>query len=63
MSKIPTIVTINFAVILFPRSFIVLAYPWSLALFNRSEFVTTDTELKAIAADATIGLSRIPKNG
>lgn len=30
---------------------------------SRSAFVTTDTELMAIAAPAIIGLSRIPKKG
>ena len=32
-------------------------------LFKRSEFVTTDTELKAMAAAANSGLSRMPKKG
>jgi hypothetical protein len=30
---------------------------------NRSEFVTAETELNAMAAPASIGLSKIPKNG
>jgi hypothetical protein len=30
---------------------------------RRSEFVTTETELNAMAALASIGLSNIPKNG
>ena len=30
---------------------------------RRSEFVTTETELNAMAAPASIGLSNIPKNG
>ena len=33
------------------------------ALFSRSEFPITDTELKLIAAAAMMGLSRIPKAG
>jgi hypothetical protein len=39
------------------------AYQASLARRNRSAFVTTDTELNAIAAPANIGESRIPKAG
>jgi hypothetical protein len=30
---------------------------------TRSEFATTETELNAMAAPASIGLSNIPKNG
>ena len=30
---------------------------------KRSEFVTTETELNAIAAEASIGFRRTPKNG
>jgi hypothetical protein len=30
---------------------------------NRSEFVTAETELNAMAAPASIGLSKIPTNG
>ena len=37
--------------------------PQILALFNRSEFAKTDTELKAMASEASIGLSSMPKNG
>ena len=32
-------------------------------LFSRSELLTTETELMAIAPAAIIGLSRMPKNG
>jgi hypothetical protein len=30
---------------------------------KRSEFATTETELNAMAAPASIGFSKIPKNG
>ena len=30
---------------------------------SRRELLTTETELKAMAAEARIGLSRIPQNG
>lgn len=33
------------------------------ALRNRRELETTDTELKAMATEAIIGLSRMPKKG
>jgi len=36
---------------------------YSLKLFNRSEFKITETELKLIAAAATIGDNNIPKTG
>ena len=35
----------------------------SFIRFSRSELETTDTELKAIAAEARMGLRRMPKNG
>jgi hypothetical protein len=44
-------------------------YPYSRSflifqtLFNLSELLTTETELKAIAAAANSGFSRIPKKG
>ena len=54
---IPNTVTINFADI------ISLLYIFSLFLRSLRELETTDTELKAMAAEAIIGLSRIPKKG
>ena len=37
--------------------------PYNFRLRKRRAFAITDTELKLMAADARIGLSRIPKNG
>jgi hypothetical protein len=38
-------------------------YERSLTLLNLKEFETTETELKAMAAEAKIGFKRIPKKG
>lgn len=45
------------------RTVPVSSSPQSSSRFNRSALVTTDTELKVIAAAAIMGLSRMPKNG
>ena len=38
-------------------------FSYSFTRFNRSAFITTDTELKLMAAAAMIGESSRPKNG
>ena len=39
------------------------SYTPSLIFFSLNELETTDTELKAMATEAMMGLNKIPKNG
>jgi hypothetical protein len=57
ISPSPNTVTTHLAVIKH------LLYTFSFCRRSLRELETTDTELKAMAAEAMIGLSRIPKKG
>jgi len=40
-----------------------IVFNQTLNLLRRKELLTTDTELKAMAAEARMGLSRMPQKG